>query len=101
VPNYRRAYSPGGTFFFTQVTYRRMQVLCLPLARSILRRSMMACKTNHPFTIVALVLLTDHLHTIWTLPEDDADFSTRWSIYTASAIRMTSTGIWIMFITIR
>jgi len=41
---------------------------------------MMACKAKHPFTIVALVLLPDHLHTIWTLPEEDADFSTRWSI---------------------
>ena len=32
----------------------------------------------HPFTINALVILPDHLHTIWTFPDNDFDFSTRW-----------------------
>lgn len=35
---------------------------------------------NHPFSIDAIVLLPDHLHCIWTLPENDCDFSTRWRL---------------------
>lgn len=45
------------------------------------------CRT-HPFTIDACVVLPDHLHSVWTLPEGDDDFSTRWrlikSIFTRS-----------------
>ncbi len=36
-----------------------------------------------PFTTVAIVLLPDHLHTVWTLPTGDADYSTRWKIIKA------------------
>ena len=35
---------------------------------------------KHPFEINAIVILPDHLHTIWTLPKNDADFSTRWRL---------------------
>jgi len=28
----------------------------------------------------ALVVMPDHLHTLWTLPDGDADFSTRWRL---------------------
>ena len=31
-----------------------------------------------PVAVVAGVILPDHLHTIWTLPDGDDDFSTRW-----------------------
>jgi putative transposase len=34
----------------------------------------------HPFAIDAMVVLPDHLHTIWTLPEGDSDFSSRWKM---------------------
>jgi putative transposase len=37
-----------------------------------------ALRTERPFTIDAIVILPDHLHTIWTLPEGDADYSGRW-----------------------
>ncbi len=33
---------------------------------------------RHPFTIDAIVVLPDHLHAVWTLPEGDADFAMRW-----------------------
>ena len=29
-------------------------------------------------SIEAIVVLPDHLHTIWTLPADDADYAERW-----------------------
>ncbi|WP_375305779.1 transposase [Bradyrhizobium sp. A11] len=35
---------------------------------------------RHPFTIDAIVVLHDHLHTVWTLPEGDADFAMRWQL---------------------
>ena len=35
-------------------------------------------KQRHPFHIDAIVVLPDHLHAMWTLPQDDADFSKRW-----------------------
>ena len=34
----------------------------------------------HPFCIDAIVVLPDHLHCLWTLPPDDANFSTRWRL---------------------
>jgi putative transposase len=33
---------------------------------------------KHPFEIVAMVVLPEHLHAIWTLPPDDADYAGRW-----------------------
>jgi putative transposase len=33
---------------------------------------------ERPFIIDAIVILPDHLHTLWTLPEGDADYSGRW-----------------------
>jgi len=77
---YRRAIIPGATYFFTLVTYRRRPILCDPLVRSALRGAIKAVQSRHPFTLDAWVLLPDHLHCIWTLPPDDADYSRRWSI---------------------
>jgi putative transposase len=37
-------------------------------------------RARHPFTIEAAVILPDHLHAIWTLPEQDADFALRWRL---------------------
>jgi putative transposase len=31
-----------------------------------------------PFEIVAMGVLPEHLHAVWTLPEGDADYSGRW-----------------------
>ena len=45
-----------------------------------LRNAFRETRQRHPFTIVAMVVLPDHLHTIWTLPERDADFATRWRL---------------------
>ena len=32
---------------------------------------------KHPFRIEAIVILPDHLHALWTLPEGDVDYPTR------------------------
>jgi putative transposase len=78
--NYRRAYSEGGTYFFTVVTERRQAILINPDVRTALRAAIQKVRHTHPFVIDAWVLLPDHLHCIWTLPEGDFDFSTRWKM---------------------
>jgi putative transposase len=43
--------------------------------------------TAHPFAIVAIVVLAEHLHAIWTLPRDDADYAGRWRAIKAGFTR--------------
>ncbi|MCQ8103919.1 transposase [Methylomonas sp. SURF-2] len=77
---YRRLQNPGATYFFTVVTYRRQAILCDEPIREALRTAIAITRIKRPFTIDAWVLLPDHLHAIWTLPGDKADYSTRWSV---------------------
>jgi len=77
---YRRVYRNGGCYFFTVVTAARRPILARPHAVAILRRAFRVVRTRHPFTLDAIVILPDHLHCIWTLPDADADFSTRWRL---------------------
>jgi len=80
MPNYRRAYVPGGTYFFTVVTEQRQPILTNPEIRQALRHAITSVRMELPFQIDGWVLLPDHLHTIWTLPENDTDFSKRWGL---------------------
>lgn len=77
MPYYRRSNVPGGTYFFTVVTARRQPILTDADIRSALREGIALVRQTLPFRIDGWVLLPDHLHAIWTLPEGDADFSTR------------------------
>ena len=77
---YRRSKTPGGTCFFTVVTYRRRPVLRAPDTVALLREALATVKHRHPFAIDAIVILPDHLHCRWTLPADDADYATRWML---------------------
>lgn len=80
MPNYRRAKVTGGSYFFTVTTHRRQPLLTQDDVRRALREGIHNTRTRFPFTIDAWVLLPDHLHCIWTLPEGDADFSARWGM---------------------
>lgn len=77
VPFYRRAFVPGGTYFFTLVTEQRNRIFEFELARKILSSKIRDCQAKWPFTIDAIVLLPDHLHAILTLPPDDDRYPTR------------------------
>lgn len=77
---YRRAPIPGATYFFTLNTYRRQALLTHEEVLAALRSAHRVVRAARPFRIDALVVLPDHLHTVWTLPPGDADFSTRWSL---------------------
>ncbi len=79
MPDFRRYFVPGGSYFFTAVTDGREPILCRPEARAILRSKLEECQTRWKFAIEAIVLLPDHLHTIWTLPPEDEDYPLRWA----------------------
>jgi len=76
--SWRRAYLPGGTFFFTVVTCDRSPILTTPLGRVLLQEVTVECRRQWPFDLAAVVLLPDHLHALWRLPEGDTDYSKRW-----------------------
>ena len=76
---YRRAYIPGGTFFFTVVTEQRAPLFSDAAARRLLGVVMRQCFLRWDTRVPAIVLMREHLHAIWTLPGGDADYSTRWA----------------------
>src|SRR5215470_17071534 len=75
----RRARIEGGWFFFTVTLADRSSAL---LVRHIerLRNAYAAARKRDPFETIAICVLPDHLHAIWALPTEDADFSRRWSL---------------------
>ena len=75
--DYRRNRVPGGTYFFTVNLLDRRSCLLVEHI-DLLREAVRAVKRRRPFQIDAWVVLPDHLHAVWTLPEGDADYSGRW-----------------------
>lgn len=80
MPNYRRAFVPGGTWFFTVNLLERKNNDLLIREFDLLRNSVRAVRERHPFKIDAWVVLPEHMHAVWTLPPDDTDFSKRWRL---------------------
>ncbi len=77
--DFRRNFAPGGSFFFTvNALERRSDVLTRHI--DALRDSVRRVRQLYPFAINAWVVLPDHLHCIWTLPPNDADFAVRWRL---------------------
>ena len=76
---YRRSLATGGTFFFTvNLADRKSRLLAEEIDR--LRRAFELARTRYPFAMIAYCVLPDHLHTVWRLPLDDADFGLRWGV---------------------
>ena len=87
MPEYRRPRVTGGTWFFTvTLADRRSRLLVEEV--DLLRRIFGDVRRRRPFRVDAMVVLPDHIHTVWTLPEDDGDFSTRWSLIKGGFTRM-------------
>ena len=71
---------PGpGTYFFT-VRLKQPGSDLLTRHIDLLRLSMRLCQFRHPFAIEDAVVLPDCLHTIWTQPPGDHDFTVRWHL---------------------
>src|ERR1044072_1451810 len=73
MPRYQRAKRAGGTFFFTVAIADRDDDL---LVREIerLRHAYRITQQRRPFETIAICILPDHLHAIWSLPDNDSDF---------------------------
>jgi putative transposase len=77
MPDYRRVWVPGGTYFFTvNLLERRLDTLVRHI--DALREAVRVTRRQRPFHIDAWVVLPDHLHCVWTLPPGDDYFSNRW-----------------------
>ena len=75
--HYRRLYVPGGSYFFTvNLAAPGTSTLCDEVG--LLRNVYAVVAREHPVVTHAIVILPDHLHAVWTLPEGDDDFSVRW-----------------------
>jgi putative transposase len=86
MPNYRRALSPGGCWFFTvNLLDRRSRLLTEQI--DLLREATRWTQQRYSFQIDAFVVLPDHIHALWTLPPDDTDFSLRWRLIKARFAR--------------
>lgn len=78
MPNYRRYFVPGGTYFFTLKTehnhplFERDEIV--ELFESVLGEA----KSRWPFEVIAYAILPDHIHTLWSLPSGDTEYPTRW-----------------------
>jgi putative transposase len=92
MPNYRRTYVPGGCYFFTVALAERKGGLSLVAQVDQLRAAFRYAKSRRPFVVEAIVVLPDHLHTIWRLPEGDADFSVRWNLLKGTFSRSIPPG---------
>lgn len=79
---YIRPKLPGASVSFTVTLTDRGSDL---LVREVeaLRQAVRQTLAERPFHIDAWVVLPDHIHAVWTLPEGDHDYSTRWSIIKA------------------
>lgn len=80
MPNYRRAWHPGGTYFFTVNLLQRSGNDLLVRHIDLLHESVRAVRITHPFIIHAWVVLPDHLHWVIELPSGEADFAVRWRL---------------------
>jgi putative transposase len=76
MPNYRRLFVPGGTYFFTVNLRDRKRAMLIDRI-DILRRAWLEVTRAQPFETIAAVVLPDHLHFMWRLPDDDHDFPAR------------------------
>ena len=91
MPDYVRAYIPGGTYFFTVALLERRRRL-LTEHIDALRDAFQKIKRERPFNFGAFVILPDHLHCLWTVPENDTDFSTRWRLIKSHFTRAIEPG---------
>ncbi|KAA0244460.1 MAG: hypothetical protein DPW20_13665 [Candidatus Brocadia sp.] len=75
-----RSQAQGATVFFTVITYNRKRILCQKANVSLIKEAFQYIVRQRLFRIRAFVLLPDHIHCMWTLPENGNAFSMRWRL---------------------
>ncbi len=92
MPNYRRARTKGGIYFFTVVTHNREPLFSRPSHIKTLQLIIEDVRNERVFTEIACVILPDHIHALWKLPEGDDDYSKRWGLIKARFTKTLRTG---------
>ncbi len=77
--DYRRYRVPGGTFFFTHTLADRTATTLVDHVDE-LRSAIHSVRERHPFSLLAIVVLPDHLHAVMRLPAGDDRYSMRWRL---------------------
>jgi len=77
--HYIRSYTKGATYFFTLVSYNRRRIFCEDDFLQAFKKIIRQVQQQYPFEIIAWVQLPEHLHCIWRMPANDANYSMRWS----------------------
>ncbi len=73
---YESLFHPGRTWFFTLNLADENSTLLTEHA-GLLAESSREVEALYPFDTIAAVILPDHMHLIWTLPNDDMDSARR------------------------
>jgi len=84
--HYRRARIAGGTYFFT-VALRDRRADTLVRHVGLLRQALRCVQTARPWRTDAMVVMPDHLHALWTLPDLDSDYAGRWRAVKSRFVR--------------
>ena len=93
MPYYRRRYGEGGTFAFT-VCLADRSATTLTDEIDVLRDAYRATRAARPFRTDALCILPDHLHALWTLPEGDTNYSSRWQGFKRRVTNALGRPVW-------
>jgi putative transposase len=75
---YKRLKVEGASYFYTVVTHERRKIFTDPDAVILFNAAIAHIQARHPFELEAQVVLPDHIHALWQLPNNDADYSIRW-----------------------
>jgi len=81
-------------YFFTVVTKDREPVFASLAAVDALKQSVREVRETRPFAMLAYVVMPDHFHCIWRLPDGDSDFSIRWQLIKLAVSRKLGRGVW-------
>jgi putative transposase len=84
---YRRMKLEGASYFFTLVTEHRQPLFRNAAVVRLFQNAVAEVRARHPFALQGQVILPDHLHALWTLPDGDAAYSTRWRLIKSSFTR--------------
>jgi putative transposase len=92
IRSYTRVRVPGGCYFFTVNLAQRHENDLLVRHIAELRAAFRRTRVDRPFAVEGMVVMPEHLHCIWRLPEGDADFSTRWYLIKSRFSRALAYG---------